>query len=419
MVSRSVRVCSIFTPESDFDVVPCPTTLTGPTPKQIREFQSNRFPPTHVRAMRRLVDHEQRLSFAVIFGSFRSKGVEGPDLDQHYVSLSYLHEPIGGILPAETEDEQIPKTNNNANTTDETNVNRDSEAPMSPQERFSAITDRLGTWMQTQKKAALRGFGPGQRRDESVTPGENVASAADKEEENAADVDMEATKDPLSGRKDGTGLEGDERARSDFGLPGEDERIEAGEERNDRGFRNEGDLIREEGADGGEMDSDSAAAPASRESPVLVAPSTEGIESVTTTGEDVMTKYGDGVTEESILQRGRGAARGAHERDLRDSATTSEQLSETAEGDGGAEDGILEQMPVASAVKQLPLEEFVLPNGSPPQVHAKKQHLERTHTFHAFPSPDTVTISCRGEPVKKIPNLIDDPNFSWEADGIG
>lgn len=373
--------------------------------------------------MRRLVDHEQRLSFAVIFGSFRSKGVEGPDLDQHYVSLSYLHEPIGGILPAETEDEETPNTNNNADTNDEeTDANRDQEAPMSPQARLSAITGRLGTWMRMQKKAALRGFGAGRRRDESVAPPKKVASAAGKEAENPADVDTEATEDPLSGRKDDGGMESDERARSGLGLPEGDERIEVGGERNDEGFRDEGDLIREEGADGGNIDSDSAAAPASGEPPALIAPSTEGVEGVTTGGEDMMTKDEKGVTEESLLERGRDAARGAHERDLTDSANTSEheQLFDTAEGDGGAQDEILEQTPVAPAVKQFSLEEFVLPNEHAPRVHAQKQqHLERTHTFHAFPSPDTVTISCRGEAVKNIPNLKDDPNFSWEADGIG
>lgn len=40
------------------------------------------------------MDHEHRLSFAVIFGSFRSRG--GTELDQHYVSLGYLHKTETG-----------------------------------------------------------------------------------------------------------------------------------------------------------------------------------------------------------------------------------------------------------------------------------------------------------------------------------
>lgn len=49
----------------------------------------------------------------------------------------------------------------------------------------------------------------------------------------------------------------------------------------------------------------------------------------------------------------------------------------------------------------------------------EEENDERTWTYHAFPPPDTVTISRRGEPVDSLPDLVDDPNFTWEADGIG
>lgn len=55
----------------------------------------------------------------------------------------------------------------------------------------------------------------------------------------------------------------------------------------------------------------------------------------------------------------------------------------------------------------------------PPFVPPREEPAERTYTFHAFPPAETVTISRRGEPVDSVPNLREDPNFTWEADGIG
>lgn len=54
-----------------------------------------------------------------------------------------------------------------------------------------------------------------------------------------------------------------------------------------------------------------------------------------------------------------------------------------------------------------------------PTRSTKHQASERTHTFHAFPPSNTVTVLCKGEPVDRVPKLEDDPNFTWEADGIG
>lgn len=58
----------------------------------------------------RLVDHEHRLSFAVILGSFRSQG--GTELDQHYVSLSYLHNTDTSTGGANDLDEDLRGGNN-------------------------------------------------------------------------------------------------------------------------------------------------------------------------------------------------------------------------------------------------------------------------------------------------------------------
>lgn len=55
----------------------------------------------------------------------------------------------------------------------------------------------------------------------------------------------------------------------------------------------------------------------------------------------------------------------------------------------------------------------------PPLAAPREEPTERTHTFHAFPPAETVTISRGGEPVDSAPNLREDPNFTWEADGIG
>lgn len=55
----------------------------------------------------------------------------------------------------------------------------------------------------------------------------------------------------------------------------------------------------------------------------------------------------------------------------------------------------------------------------PPLIPLRETSVEGTHTFHAFPPPETVTISRRGAPVDREPNLRDESSFTWEADGIG
>lgn len=55
----------------------------------------------------------------------------------------------------------------------------------------------------------------------------------------------------------------------------------------------------------------------------------------------------------------------------------------------------------------------------PPGGKNQKKVSERTLTYPMFPEPESVTILRDGKSVDHEPNLIDDPNFSWEADGIG
>lgn len=58
-------------------------------------------------------------------------------------------------------------------------------------------------------------------------------------------------------------------------------------------------------------------------------------------------------------------------------------------------------------------------DGEPSVTPLKEAPIEGTHTFHAFPPPETVTISRRGGAVDRVPNLRDESSFTWEADGIG
>lgn len=356
------------------------------------------------------MDHEQRLSFAVIFGSFRSRGVEGPELDQHYVSLSYLHEPIGGILPAEYGDEQNGENNATAGDNgEEMEEHGDPEAPKSPQERVSAMADRLGRWIDGQRQAALRSFGADRRGDESTkSAGKAGGGAVESGKGGAIDQDAGAMRDPSEG--DADDVDSARRGRPADG-PEDAERL-VDEERDDQGA-GERNSLGEEGMDGdvsryrqGDDGLDSGDMPAALEPPTTTMPSTEGREDV---------------TREGMLEGGGDAAHGVHGRGLADESTAAE-LSEAEESDSIAESSVLEQMPIPLPVKQLPLREYHLPKALPPTPLVppqKHHHLERTHTFHAFPAPDTVTISCRGEAVERVPNLVGDPNFAWEADGVG
>lgn len=337
------------------------------------------------------MDHEQKLSFAVIFGSFRSRGEEGPELDQHYVSLSYLHEPIGGILPAEDEEEQNGEndvaTSDNSEELEETDK---PEAPKSPQERVSAIADSLGRWIHRQRQAALRGFG----RDEfTKSIGQAGGGDVKSREGSTIDQDTRAMEDPLKG--DAVDFDSTRRGRP---VDGPDEAERVADER-DGGSTGEQNSLGPEEMDGdfsrheqGQHKLDNGDRSAALES-----------------------------TRESLLEAEGDSAGGVLDPDLAHESIDAE-LSEAEEGDSNSESTVLEQTPIPPPVKELPLRKFHPPNAVPqippaPPLH--HQHLERTHTFHAFPAPETVTISCRGEPVERVPNLVDDPNFAWEADGVG
>ena len=126
---------------------------------------------------RRLVDHEQRLSFAVIIGSFRGRGAK--ELDQHYVSLSYLHEPKGGILPAEAEEDldEGPAGPRGDGAAEEAG-GRGAGGLGSPQARSSEIAKRFSRWIREQRLAVLRGFGADEEEEGGQEEGKVVQDEA-------------------------------------------------------------------------------------------------------------------------------------------------------------------------------------------------------------------------------------------------
>lgn len=98
------------------------------------------------------MDHEQRLSFAVILGSFRSRG--GTELDQHYVSLSYLHKPKAGTLP--TERGSADDSNHNG---EDIRGRTGDVGALSPQAGTSKLGKRFLEWARGEWLTALSGFG--------------------------------------------------------------------------------------------------------------------------------------------------------------------------------------------------------------------------------------------------------------------
>lgn len=358
----------------------------------------------------RLVDHEQRLSFAVILGSFRGRG--GAELDQHYVSLSYLHEPKGGILPADVDDPEGQVASAAGGADSELEVAGDVDA-LSPQARASARAKRFSDWVREQRLAVLRGIrverpGNPPKGAGKVAAGEAGVGVEDGDhgegerkveaqpgEHRGAGVDADGSGSDATGFSDRLGEAGPavdygQGAGTPGGEEGERERWKAGGERGQEG-----------------EDVDAAREPR---------PTAEAGSSVGELG------LGIGVGEESS---------GSPEAVGDDGSETAadDSVAGPLEDEGGgasipARDepsGFIAQplFPSSRSVEQSPHspQPDLRPSSSP--ARAQEDPPERTHTFHAFPPPETVTISCRGEPVDSVPNFRDDPNFTWEADGIG
>lgn len=395
------------------------------------------------RTHERLVDHEQRLSFAVILGSFRGRGGVGTELDQHYVSLSYLHEPKRSPLPAEQNGgdddggsgddgpEKIPGTHsedgNGEGDGDHRKGNGNRAGKSGPQDhRAAEIAKRFSAWVREQHLAVLRGFGtdseaepgPGHVRDH---PPEAVLEEGDREQGGGEAL-------PATEERSG---EGDMADWGSFEGGGEsfDERLEG-----------------KEGLVGGGGSSDE-----------------RGVDGVRWRGRD---DDGDG---DGAIDGGRGGAESGRREGLgRAVEGQSDRYGEgsrgTIDGSGGSHDSpssdplaqLQPQLPAriestpplspslpsspssqSPALPRLPyVENPAFPNPPPPsrsidgnpifggRVQGEgegegEEAVERTHTFHAFPPAETVSISCRGEPVDRVPNLKDDPSFVWEADGVG
>ncbi|CAM9395735.1 unnamed protein product [Scytosiphon promiscuus] len=384
----------------------------------------------------RLVDHEQRLSFAVIIGSFRGRGEE--ELDQHYVSLSYLHEPIGGLLPAEVEREGGQETQDATQGADAASKGGGGIVDESLQARSSEIAKRFSRWIREQRLAVLRGFGveeeeegwEGEEKAERKTPGS-----------------------PGGLRKGGVGVgpaQGKEDQKEVF--KGSDEAKTAGGSRDDSdaSIDREADAARlldpvseeqDEGATQTKVeDSDAGLASDGEENPTDTESFEEEIGIDRPEDEYWFGEGGDGELVKAA--RKPGTSMFPTLLDASDSEETAREVKA-----GRREQGALGDEAIEAAAKKAPLgrmetggigdtadEMFVKPSSPPPKPSlrapsradpswdyfaAHENSTERTHTFHAFPPADTVTITRRGEPVDSVPNLQDDPNFTWEADGIG
>lgn len=374
------------------------------------------------------MDHEQRLSFAVIIGSFRGRGEE--ELDQHYVSLSYLHEPKGGLLPAELEKDSGEESQDRTRNADAAKEGGGGIVEESLQGRSSEVAKRFSRWIREQRLAVLRGFGvdegweggEGKERDALGTQGglrkggAGVGAAQgevgrkelvkDKDEPNAAsgsneDSDASIDRDPKAeGLLDPLSEEQDEGARQakrddeDVGMAsdGEKDPADAGsDEEEDEGGRSEGNYWF-----GGVGDGELVKVVREPRAPIFPPlPASDSEETV----REVETRQSEG---HGTIEAVRGQA--------------SFGVAE-AGGEGETADELF-----AAPASPLPRPSLRAPRRAGPSVEylaGQGNSTELTHTFHAFPPADTVTISCRGEPVDSMPNLQDDPNFTWEADGIG
>lgn len=380
------------------------------------------------------MDHEQRLSFAVIIGSFRGHG--GKELDQHYVSLSYLHEPKGGLPPADEESD--PEEEPTA--AEDVDVGGGGE---SAQARSSEIAKRFSKWIRAQRLAVLREFGA---EEEGGDGGLEDAGALTKGESGAgAGQGQDQPRETGESSDEPTGTDGDGGATA-----GREERQESFDDT----------LLEEEIEGGGQADEEVGEAETTPEAETtLEAEATpdgeQGIADPQGSDEEEVESdglesrdwlEGDGGGELMNAVRKRQAGRSPLLRASHGEATAARDVG-TVETGRTAVDAIdlsaaEDEGPTDSAPEAedsgVGADEPVIHRSSPSQELPSKvsggggrggaslKHVapydeatERTHTFHAFPPADTVTILCRGEPVNGVPNLRDDPSFTWEADGIG
>lgn len=341
------------------------------------------------------MDHEQRLSFAVIFGSFRSRGLEGSELDQHYVSLSYLHEPKSGLWPAATEDETEKGSlqSEDGDKVEEGGADNDGAMPVSPTVRLSAMAERLTGWMRAQRYASLRRFGF-DRLTEDKVKSPTVEEGNDKGGDNGLPAGL---------------VEGDAGADDGADEPGRnDADLEENAGKDDGGRRGQGVRLRGPGDNEGPPDEHGydglrgGTMEDPRESTATVVQSVDD---------------GESEIEEDLFEEDRDSGERSNNADAtEDLAWKGESDADEQEANGS--DGVpLSQVQTPPPLQPLAIKDALL---LPPEASPQPQeHLERTHTFHAFPPADTVTILCKGEPVESVPNLRDDPNFTWEADGVG
>lgn len=394
------------------------------------------------------MDHEQRLSFAVIFGSFRGRG--GKELDQHYVSLSYLHEPKGGILPLEVEEDPSGEEATDLQNTDggdEGGGGTGWAGGKSPQARSSEIAKRFSRWIREQRLAVLRGFSAEEAEDEIEQRGEGEEKQKDTSTDDALAPSGGAYRDEDGGVE--AAEEGDLRETPGNGN---EERVAAGgpggessatgrrvaeekgvldpstqetdEEAEQAGPMND---VEEYGPTiGGEQDS--ADAGGNREE--AENGRREGEEGRRDVGRDVETMdtvreppLSASVTEATVRGVGLGESGGdGIAVDVSDTRTTA------GDGEEGTRSRTEEDARKGFVVRQSSPSQQQTPLQQPPEDSTdpsmrdfaeQEESDERTHTFHAFPPADTVTISCRGEPVDSVPNPRADASFTWEADGIG
>lgn len=404
----------------------------------------------------------------MIIGSFRGRG--GKELDQHYVSLSYLHEPKGGILPLEVEEEPSAEGatgSRNADGGDKGGGGTGWAGGKSPQARSSEIAKRFSRWIREQRLAVLRGFGAeeeeekeeieeegkvkdrqdGASTDDAVEPAggahgdEDVGAVAAEEEGDHREPPGEEKEEPVaaagtSGESSDTGGRGTEaRTFLDPLTPGNDKEGQAGQangvEENvplidDDDKRDSAEVAGDEeeaendrrevdedlrDVEGGADLMDAVREPHLSTASGIIEATVRGVGPGESEGEGFAVDVGDvgaAAGEESLIRVGRA-----------EEETVGEEGTRKWTGEDAREGFAVQQS--SPSHPETPLQQP--PEGDDgPSIGGfaeQEESDERTHTFHAFPPADTVTISCRGEPVDSVPRPRADASFTWEADGIG
>lgn len=398
----------------------------------------------------------------MIIGSFRGRG--GKELDQHYVSLSYLHEPKGGILPLEVEEdpsEEEARGPQNADGGGKARVGTGWAGGKSPQARSSEIAKRFSRWIREQRLAVLRGFGAeeaeedeikeegkdedkqnGAGSDDAVAPpggthkDEDVGAGAAEEGEHR-EPPGNGNEEPVAasgtgGESSGTGDQGTEgRAFLDPLTPEQDKEAAQAGKAND--VDEYGPLIddkrdsADEGGDGEEAQNDR------REVDEDLGDVEEDVDLMDTVRAPPLSA--SGIIEATVKGVGPGESESegfaVDVSDVGAAAGEESLIRVDREEETGGEEGTRrwaeEDAREGFAAQQSPPSQPETPlqqprEGDGPSMGGfaqQEESDERTHTFHAFPPADTVTISCRGEPVDRVPNPRADASFTWEADGVG